>query len=84
MKATITKVELKKSRFGGDFYYVFLKDETGKSYRSCIYPNCRNYRNWDAPIRRAQDGHQVVLSGLNELRTKPGVVDADSMFKQEN
>jgi len=76
MKALITKVDdVRKSKRGETvtFRYVFFKDlETGKSYRSCISPEFRNYANWTG-----------IKTGmiLDNLSTKGTLVDADSDYK---
>ena len=82
MKGDISKVEQKPSKFGGHFYHVFFKMESGKSARSCIYPNCRNYQRWASVISRAIKGEAVTLSGLNIKSAD--LVDADSQFSVVN
>jgi hypothetical protein len=46
MKAKIVKVSSKSSIYGGIFYYMFFKSQSGDSYKSCIYPKMRNFINW--------------------------------------
>lgn len=76
MRALITKVEEKPSKFGGVFYYCFLKSDKGKSYKTCLYPNFRNFGRWKSVIEKARQ-EEVWLTGLIE---RNGLVDADSPF----
>ena len=78
--ATVTGVDKRPSRFGGDFFYVYFKGiEDGKSYRTCIYPKCRNFVNWAKIINRYEKG---VSTTLSNLVVKNGtLIDADSMPK---
>ena len=46
MIATIIKLQKKRSRYGGYFYYCFMKDEDGKSYYTCLYQKMRNFSRW--------------------------------------
>ena len=71
MKATLIKTQKVASKMGGYFYYAFFKGEDGKSYRSCLYPSCGNFKRWQSFIGR----EDVVLSGLN---IKGKLIDADS------
>lgn len=80
MKAKILKIERKPSRYGGWFYYAFFKGEDGRSYRSCIYPNCGNYARWRSVIENYKENEEVWLSNL-VLRGK-GLIDADSKFER--
>ena len=75
----VLKIEQKKSKFGKDFYYVFLKSDAGKSFRTCAYPAYGNFRRcgWD----------KVIASGVGtelEYKTLPinakGLLDADIAF----
>lgn len=80
MKAKILKVELKKSRHGGQFYHAFFKGEDGKSFRSCLYLDCRNFARWQPVIREVQQGREIWLKDL--ALTKGGLIDADSRFSR--
>jgi hypothetical protein len=71
MKATLIKTQEQVSKYGGKFYYAFFKNEQGKGYRSCLYPNCRNFVNWKQFI-----GKENVW--LDNLNTKGNLIDADS------
>jgi hypothetical protein len=75
MKATITKIEKKASRYGGYFFYAFFKDEKGKSYYTCLYPKMRNYVNWKPYMKEG--------TKLKNLRVKKGrLLDADSPIEE--
>lgn len=71
MIATITKIENKMSKYGGNFLYVFFMGSDGRSYRSCLYPKMRNYNNW---VRYLHSGN--VLANLH-LKGE-ALIDADS------
>ena len=73
MTAQITSYKTQQSKYGDTFYYVFFKDDQGKSLRSCIYQNMRNFIKWKNVL---QSG--MVLSNL-KLKRK-GLIDADSNF----
>jgi len=74
MVAKILKVEQKKSKYGDFFHYVFFKEEeTGKSFRTCIYQNMGNARHWDGLMEPGN-----VLGGLRTInRNGSRIVDAD-------
>tara|TARA_R110000751_G_scaffold82206_2_gene165494 strand:- start:272 stop:583 length:312 start_codon:yes stop_codon:yes gene_type:complete len=73
MKAQITSFKTQQSKYGQTFYYVFFKDENGKSFRSCIYVNMRNFEKWKSILKSG-----MVLDNLR-LKQK-GLIDADSNF----
>lgn len=73
MELAILKVtDWKTSKHGGRFKYVFMKDEkTGKSYKTCIFENMRNYQRWA----------QIAVTGniVAGCRVRSGnLIDADS------
>ncbi len=78
MRATVLKIVENKSKYGsGKFYYIFMKsldkENFGKSFRTCIGDDYRNFHRWQG----IKPG--MVLEGLNLIR--PGnqwIVDADS------
>jgi hypothetical protein len=76
---TVLKIEQKPSRFGGKFWYVFLKTDTGKSFRTCIYPNFGNYKRcgWDKVI---QLGVGTILDYASLPINQKGLWDADKAF----
>ena len=70
MKAQVLKIQKQKSKRTGYFYYVFFKSiPEGKSYRSCVGTEFRNFGNWTGICPG------MVLDNL-EVRGK--MVDADS------
>lgn len=74
----VTGLKEMKSRYGGKFYYVYFKEyESGKSYRTCLAPNCRNYKNWSSLVNNFKD--RVVE--VENVRAKGNLIDADSMPK---
>jgi len=76
MQARIMKVEEKRSKYAGMFYYVFFKDtETGKSIRSCIDPKMGNFRRWEPLLHPG-----MVLGNLRTInRNGATIIDADSL-----
>jgi len=82
MKAKITKIDEKPSKFGGLFYFIFFKLEDGHSAKTCIYPNYGNARRWLPEIGKwkaaLKEGREVWLDGL---MLRGNLVDADSQFK---
>ena len=71
MKATLLKTVERVSNYGGKFYYAFFKDESGHSYRSCLYPKYGNFKRWQGFIGKSG----IVLDGLN---ARGSMIDADS------
>ena len=63
------------SKHGGQIFYVFFKGE--KSYRTVLFDNMRNFKNWTEIINKAQRGDYIA-----NLRTKlykgKEIIDADS------
>jgi len=77
MEARIMKVDEKRSKYGGIFYYVFFKDlNSGKSLRSCIDPEMGNYKRWHEFLKPG-----TVLGNLRTITRRDGsvLVDADSL-----
>ena len=84
MKAKILKIESKPSKYSRDlpFYYIFLKSDTGKSYRTCASPIYRNYPRWKGIVEHFNNAKQeeVWLGGLMTKTVKgEEIVDADSL-----
>ena len=74
----VTGLKEMKSRYGGKFYYVYFKEyESGKSYRTCLTPNYRNYKNWSSLVNNFKD--RVVE--VENVRANGHLIDADSMPK---
>ncbi len=76
MTASIIKIQKKRSRYGGFFYYVFFKSLMGESYYTCVYEKMRNFSRW----KRILDVG-VVLSGLKLYSKGKNLIDADSRFQ---
>lgn len=78
MELKVLKIQEKPSKYGGKFYYIFFKDQSsGKSYRTCVFPQCRNYGAWNRLIRdfTRDTDHDFIARGL---RVKKGtLLDAD-------
>ena len=79
MKAKLTKIDKKPSRYGGYFYYAFFSDDKGKSYYTCLYPKMRNFTRWSQVLKEG-----IILSNLRLVRGKNNLIDADSRFKVVN
>ncbi len=77
-KLLMTGCKERESKFGGTFYYVYFKDyETGASYKTCISPNYRNFKNWRSAIESFKD--KVVE--VENVRANGKLIDADSLPK---
>lgn len=77
MILVITKIERKKSRYGGDFFYVFFRTPSkSQTFYSCIYTKLRNYRRWEKVLNVG-----TTLSNLRLVNGKDKLIDADSNFK---
>lgn len=77
-KLLTTGIKERESKYGGRFYYVYFKEyETGKSYKTCISPNYRNYKNWRSLIECFKD--KVVE--VENARANGNLIDADSTPK---
>lgn len=78
---TLLKVVERESKYGDKFYYAFFKGTDGKSYRSCLYPNMRNFSKWKDLVDRYIDSHnsceKAVLKNL-VVRGGSNQIDADS------
>jgi hypothetical protein len=79
MRLTVLKIKQEKSRYGQQFYYIFLKGDNGRSFKTCAYPAFGNYRRcgWD----------KVVAGGIGTILEYPqlpinsrGLLDADITF----
>lgn len=77
-KLLTTGIKERESKYGGRFYYVYFKEyETGKSYKTCLSPNYRNYKNWRSLIESFKD--KVVE--VENARANGNLIDADSTPK---
>lgn len=66
-----------KSKFGGEFQYIFFKDpETGQNYKTCISDSCRNKSHWHIVLDSYSSDKELKVT---HLRLKSGnLIDADS------
>lgn len=65
------------SKHGGEIFYLFFKDEDGKSFRTVLYDNMRNFSNWVDIINNAERGDEIGNLRTILYKGKP-IVDADS------
>jgi len=80
MKGKVLKITRTGSKYGGEFTYVFFKLEDGRSARTCLSPQCGNFKRWKDILWKITTGQEVVLDGL--VLKKQGLVDADSFIKE--
>ena len=67
------------SKHSGQIFYVFFRGKEG-SYRTVLFDNMRNFKNWNNVLSNAQRGDYI--SGLRmKLYKGKEIVDADSMPK---
>jgi hypothetical protein len=80
MRLTVLKIKPQKSRYGKFFYYIFLKSDEGKSFKTCAYPKFGNFRRcgWDKVV--AQGIGTIIEYNSLPINTK-GLLDADVVFK---
>mgnify|MGYP003119166662 CR=1 FL=1 len=74
----IKKSKSYNSNYGGRMFYLFFKcPETGKSYRTVLSENMRNFVKWSKVIHTAQRGD--LISNLRfKLYNGKQIIDADS------
>lgn len=79
----LLKIDKHASRYGGYFYYLFFKDKAaGKSYKTCVADNCRNFSKWAFIIyAKDQDGNFKMIGRLfgNMYTKSEKLINADSM-----
>ena len=63
------------SKHGGQIFYVFFKGE--KSYRTVLFDNMRNFKNWNEVINKAERGDYISNLRMKMYKGKE-IVDADS------
>ena len=80
MKMVVLKINKTKSRYGKEFYYIFLKADNGQSFKTCAYPDFGNFKRcgWDKVIAQ---GIGSVLDYGNLPINRKGLMDADITFK---
>ena len=84
MKAKIVKIREEDSRHGGRVYHIFFKTENGKSLRTYVYKNCRNYNRWAGIIQRYLEKQtEIWIKNFLILNEKKKLIDADSLFEVE-
>lgn len=76
MRLKVLKIKkFKSKRSDYDFYYIFMKSlDNGKSYKTCISPEFRNYRWW-CDIKEYD-----VIDVVDEM-IRGNLVDADCIPK---
>lgn len=73
MKLKVLKKLQKPSYRGGTFYYLFFKSlDNGKSYRTCISSEFRNYKWW-------KDVKEGDVIEVNDEMVRGYLVDADAI-----
>ena len=79
MKLTVLKIQKKKSKYGGVFYYVFMKSDLGQSFKSCVSPAYGNWKrcSWNKVIAQ---GAGSILEYRNFPINMKGLLDADISF----
>lgn len=80
MKMTVLKIKPTKSKYGKDFFYIFLKADNGSSFKTCAYPAFGNYKRcgWDKVVSM---GVGTILDYGDIPITSKGLVSADICFK---
>lgn len=83
MNLKIMKIVKKPSRFGGHFYYLYLKDPSdggNKSYKSCLSSNYRNFGHWRNIINRfnPEGKFDYFITNAKLKNSKTNVIDADN------
>lgn len=77
-KLLVTGIKENQSKYGGKFYYVYFKEyDSGKSYKTCLSPSYRNYKNWSSLIKNFKNNTVEV----ENVRANGNLIDADSMPK---
>ena len=67
------------SNHGGKIFYVFFKGKD-KSYRTVLFDNMRNFKNWSAILNKADRGDYITNLRMKLYKGKE-IVDADSLPK---
>ncbi len=78
----VQKITKAPSKYGGHFFYVFFKGSDGDSYKTCLDPKMRNYKNWLELI--TVFNASITAVHVSGLKIKKGnLIDADSKPKGE-
>jgi len=72
----IKKSKNYNSDHGGQIYYIFFKG-IGKSYRTVLFDNMRNFKNWNNILNNAKTGDYISNLEFKIYKGKE-IVDADS------
>jgi|TARA_R100001594_G_scaffold146211_1_gene197339 hypothetical protein len=67
------------STHGGKWFHIYFKD-LKKSYRTALYCNMRNFKNWTEIINKAERGDYITNLKMKLYKGKE-IVDADSLPK---
>ena len=67
------------SKHGGKWFHIYFKDEN-KSYRTALFDNMRNFKNWQSVLDNAERGDFIDNLTMKIYKGKE-IVDADSMPK---
>ena len=67
------------STHGGQIFYIFFKG-IDKSFRTVLFDNMRNFKNWTEVLNNAQRGDYITNLRMKLYKGKE-IVDADSMPK---
>lgn len=73
MTGEIIKIEEKKSKNGGKYYFILFRLEDGKTALTYLVPKHRNFKRWKPYLK--------VGTILENLRLKNGIVDGDSFIR---
>jgi hypothetical protein len=77
MRCKVLKISENPSKFQGTFYYIFFKGEDGKTYKTCISAQYRNFRNWQFVLKNRDK--EIWLDNLFLSPRDKNLVDADSI-----
>ena len=75
-KGKVLKIEEHASKQGGNFFYVFVKLEDGRSARTCLYPFYRNWKQWEYILQPSFD-KDTLLEGFEFSKRDTNLLDAD-------
>tara|TARA_R110001592_G_scaffold227461_2_gene483680 strand:- start:817 stop:1167 length:351 start_codon:yes stop_codon:yes gene_type:complete len=65
------------SNHGGQIFYIFFKG-IDKSFRTVLFDNMRNFKNWTEVLSNAQRGDYITNLRMTSYKGKE-IVNADSM-----
>ena len=72
----VKKSKSYNSNHGGQIYYLFFKG-IGKSYRTVLFDNMRNFKKWNNVINNAKRGDYICNLRIKLYKGKE-IIDADS------